>query len=179
MAANPIPRKPLVPVLAVALLGGLLAACETYPAQGGFAAEPRPAPGVFRADDFAWSTASGRASIDGRIDYRRNGRTFDCTGSIGLTPDTPYTRARFRTLYGSTDRAAIPEAIVRTRTVADPSADYRSYVRSTTCEGGRFTFTGLPDGGWFIIAPVSDGGDDRVVLMRHVVTRGGRVSVTL
>ena len=179
MAAQLTPRKPVLPLIAVAALGGLLAACETYPMDGGFAPEPRPAPGVVRADDFAWSTASGRASIDGRIDYRRNGQVFSCTGSVGLTPDTPYTRARFRTLYGSTDRAAVPESVVRARTVADPNADYRSYVRSTTCEDGRFSFSGLPDGGWFIIAPVSAGGDDRVVLMRHVDTRGGRVSVTL
>lgn len=181
MAAPMTSSKPIVPLIAALVLGGALAACETVPMDGGFGPGPRsgPAPGVFRADDFAWSTRSGSASIDGRIDYRRNGRTFDCTGSVGLTPDTPYTRARIRTLYGSTDRAAVPEAIVRARTVADPSADYRSYVRSTTCEDGRFNFSGLPDGGWFIIAPVSAGGDERVVLMRHVVTRSGRVSVTL
>ena len=181
MAAQTTSRKPVFSLLAVAALGGLLAACETVPMEGGFGPRPAPggAPGVFRADDFAWSTATGRALIDGRIDYRRNGRVFDCTGSVGLTPDTPYTRARFRTLYGSTEGAAVPEAIVRARTVADPNADYRSYVRSTTCENGRFSFSGLPDGGWFIIAPVSAEGEDRVVLMRHVYTRSGRVSVTL
>jgi hypothetical protein len=180
MAAQMTPRKPVFPLVAALALGGLLAACETVPPMdGGFAPEPRPAPGVFRADDFAWSTGAGSASIDGRIDYRRGGQAFTCTGSVGLTPDTPYTRARFRTLYGSTDRAAVPEAIVRARTVADPNADYRSYVRSTTCQNGRFSFAGLPDGGWFIIAPVSAGGDDRVVLMRHVDTRSGRISVTL
>jgi hypothetical protein len=179
MAAQTTSRKPVLPLIAVAALGGLLAACETVPMDGGFGPGPGAAPGVFRADDFAWSTASGSASIDGRIDYRRNGRVFTCTGSIGLTPDTPYTRARFRSLYGSTDRAAVPEAIVRARTVADPNADYRSYVRSTTCENGRFSFSGLPDGGWFIIAPVSAEGEERVVLMRHVDTRSGRVSVTL
>jgi hypothetical protein len=184
MAAQTIPRRPVLPLVALAL-GGLLAACETVPMDGGFGPGPgagpgqRAAPGVFRADDFAWSARSGSASIDGRIDYRRGGQAFTCTGSIGLTPDTPYTRNRFRTLYGSTDRAAVPEAIVRARTVADPNADYRSYVRSTTCENGRFNFSGLPDGGWFIIAPVSAGGDDRVVLMRHVDTRSGRISVTL
>jgi len=181
MAAQTTPRKPVLPLIAAVILGGALAACETVPMNGGFGPGPRPGPatGVFSADDFAWSTRSGSASIDGRIDYRRNGRAFDCTGSVGLTPDTPYTRARIRTLYGATDRAAVPEAIVRARTVADPSADYRSFVRSTTCENGRFTFTGLPDGGWFIIVPVSAGGDDRVVLMRQVHTRSGRVSVTL
>jgi hypothetical protein len=177
MAAQTISRKPILPLIAVVAVGGLLAACETVPMGGGFG--PGSAPGVFRADDFAWSTASGSASIDGRVDYRRNGQVFTCTGSVGLTPDTPYTRARFRTLYGSTEGAAVPEAIVRARTVADPNADYRSYVRSTTCENGRFSFSGLPDGGWFLIAPVSAEGEDRVVLMRHVDTRSGRVSVTL
>ena len=181
MAAQTTPRKSLLPLVAALTLGGLLAACETVPMDGGFG--PRPgygaAPGVFRADDFAWSTASGSASIDGRIDYRRGGQPFACTGSVGLTPDTPYTRARFRTLYGDTERAAVPEAVIRARTVADPSADYHFYVRSTTCQNGRFSFTGLPDGGWFIIAPVSAGGDDRVILMRHVDTRSGRISVTL
>lgn len=177
MTAQTTPRKPIRPLIAALALGGALAACETVPMAGPFG--PAPAPAVFRAEDFAWSTRSGGGSIEGRIDYRRDGRAYSCTGSVGLTPDTPYTRARIRTLYGSTDRAATPEAIVRTRTLADPSADYRSYVRSTTCTGGRFTFSGLPDGGWFIIAPVSAGGDDRVVLMRHVDTRGGRLSVTL
>lgn len=185
MAAQTNPRKPIPALIVAVALGGALAACETAPMDGGFGGAPwprpapPPAPAVFNADDFAWSTRTGRAAIDGRIDYRRNGRAFDCTGSVGLTPDTPYTRARIRTLYGSTERAAVAEAIVRARTVADPSADYRSYVRSTTCQNGRFSFSGLPDGGWFIIAPVSAGGDERVVLMRRVNTRGGRISVTL
>ncbi|TAJ67637.1 hypothetical protein [Brevundimonas sp.] len=158
-------------------LGAALAACETLP-MGDFGPGASPASTAFRADDFAWSSRAGRGSIDGRVAYSREGQAFTCTGSVALTPDTPYTRARFRTLYGSTDRAAIPEAVVRARTVPDPNADYRSFVRSTTCQNGRFEFTGLPDGDWFIIAPVSAGGD-RIVLMRQIGTRGGRVSVTL
>jgi hypothetical protein len=170
--------KSSLPVIAAACVAALLTGCSTVPVGGGFGPPPGPAP--FRADDFAWSVPAGRASIDGRINYRRDGQAYDCTGSVALTPDTPYTRARFRTLYGSTDRAAVPEAIVRARTVPDPNADYRSYVRSATCREGRFEFTGLPAGGWFVIVPVSaGGGDDRVVLMRHVETRNGRISVTL
>jgi len=180
MAAPIIHRTSRLPLIAAVALGAALSACETVPMDGGFGPGPgMPPRGVFDARDFAWSTASGPASIDGRIDYRRDGRVFDCTGSVGLTPDTPYTRARFRTLYGATDRAAVPESIVRARTVPDPNADYRSYVRSTTCRDGRFSFSGLPSGGWFVIAPVSAGGDDRVVLMRYVTTRNGRVSITL
>lgn len=166
-------------LIAIAALAASLAACETV-APGGYGPgyAPRPSSSAFRADDFAWSARPGRASIDGRVVYRREGQAYACTGSVALTPDTPYTRARFQALYGSTDRAAIPEAVVRARTVADPNADYRSFVRQETCQDNRFQFSGLPDGNWFVIAPVSAGGD-RVVLMQHVSTRGGRIAVTL
>src|SRR6476660_5477238 len=169
-------RRPAVrPLVALAGLSLLVAACETVPA-GPYG--PPVSSSAFNTRDFEWSTMPGRASIEGRVDYRRDGKTYACTGSVALTPDTPYTRARFQTLYGSTDRAAVPEAVVRARTVSDPNADYRSFVRSETCRDGRFSFSGLPDGGWYVIAPVSAGGD-RVVLMQKVFTRGGRVAVTL
>ena len=168
-------------LIAIAAVGAALTACETVPMDG-YGPGPGYGPGAsssaFRAADFDWSARAGRASIDGRVDFRRDGQAFTCNSTVALTPDTPYTRARFQTLYGSTTRAAIPEAIVRARTVADPNADYRSFVRSTQCQDGRFEFTGLPDGNWFVITPVSAGGD-RVVLMRNVSTRGGRVAVVL
>lgn len=168
--------RPVFPLIALAAAGAVLAACETVPS-GGAPYNPRGA--VFSAEDFAWSARPGRASIDGRIAYIREGAAYACTGSVALTPDTPYTRARFQTLYGSTERAEVPEAVVRARTVPDPNADYRGFVRSSTCRDGRFAFDGLPDGAWYVIAPVSAGGDARVVLMRRVVTRGGRINVTL
>lgn len=151
-----------------------LAACAPAPGPS-----PYAAPAAFNVSDFQWSSRQGSANIEGRVAYGRDGQSFACTGSVALTPDTPYTRARFQTLYGSVEQAAIPEAVVRARTVADPNADYRSYVRSTTCENGRFRFNDLPDGGWFLITPVSAGGD-RIVLMRHVVSRqGATANVTL
>lgn len=168
--------KSLPSLIVLAASGALLVACGTVPSGEPY---PSPASAAFRADDFSWSAYQGQAAIDGRVDFRRDGQAYRCTGSVALTPDTPYTRARFRTLYGSTESAAVPEAVVRARTIPDPNADYRSYVRSTSCQDGRFAFSGLPSGGWFLIVPVSAGGDDRVVLMRHVVTRGGRISVSL
>lgn len=165
-------------LIAIAAAGLLAAACETA-GMGGYYGPQPPRSAAFNAADFAWSTMPGRGSIEGNVAFRADGRPFDCTGSVALTPDTPYTRARFRTLYGSVDRAAVPEAVVRSRTVPDPNADYRSFVRSTRCESGRFAFSGLPDGGWYIIVPVSADGDERIVLMRFVATRGGRVQVTL
>lgn len=155
---------------------GVLGACETLPSANAYGP---PSTTAFNVEAFGWSTRSGQASINGTIAYQQDGRAFDCIGSVGLTPDTPYTRARFNTLYGSVSRAAVPVAVVRARSVPDPNADYRSFVRDVTCADRRFNFTGLPDGGWFIIAPVSDGGEP-IVLMRRVETRGGRmISVTM
>lgn len=161
----------LRPVLALAALAAAVSACAPAPPPGGYGGATVA---VFRAEDFAWSQRGGQAGIEGRVDYRRDGVAFACSGSAGLTPDTPYTRQRFAALYGSTERAAVPVDVVRARNVPDPNADYRGYVRSEPCENGRFRFTGLPDGGWFVIVPVS-AGDDRLVLMRAVQTRGGRV----
>jgi hypothetical protein len=165
---------PLVALAAVALTG---AACA--PSMNTLPPPPPPPSSAFSAEAFGWSAQPGQAGIEGRVEFRRDGTAYGCTGSVALTPDTPYTRARFSTLYGSTNQAAVPESVVRARTVADPNADYRSFVRSSTCTDGRFVFAGLPDGSWFIIAPVSAGGD-RIVLMRRVETRQGRVlTITL
>lgn len=164
-------------LIVLAAVCAALAACQTVPT-GDSSPGGRPSSAAFKAEDFDWSARAGRGSVDGRVAYSRDGQAYTCTGSVALTPYTPFTRARFRTLYGSIDRAAVPEAVVRARTVENPGADYRSFVRSTTCENGRFEFSGLPDGDWFIITPVSAGGD-RIVLMRRISTRGARVSVTL
>ncbi|MBU1325039.1 MAG: hypothetical protein KJ676_07330 [Alphaproteobacteria bacterium] len=170
-------RRPPASLLAVlAVTAMTAAACATAPGGG-------PVPVIedtsFDAADFAWSTQGGAGSIDGRVDYRAGGVAYTCSGSVGLVPDTPYTRSRFRSLYGSTDRAAVPEDVVRARNVPDPNADYRAFTRSDACSGNRFDFAGLPDGSWFVIAPVSGADGGRMVLMRRVTTRGGPISVSL
>ena len=167
--------------VAVAGLGSaVLAACAPAPA-------PAPiSPGgglssTFSAADFAWSSPMGGAAIEGRAAYSQGGQVWSCAGSVGLTPETPYTRHRFLNLYGSLDRAAVPASEVRARSVGEASADYRAYVRDTTCdEQGRFRFDDLPEGGWFVIAPVRTGSGEPVVLMRRVQTGArGTVNVIL
>jgi hypothetical protein len=115
------------------------------------------------------------------VAYRLDDRAYTCAGSVGLTPETAWTRQRFATLYGSTERAALPAAVVRQRAVGEASADYRGFVRNQTCDAdGFFRFTGLPDGSWFVIVPATPvGGGDPVVLMRRVVTSGGRMSAVV
>lgn len=160
--------------LAAIVIGGLaLTACATAPISGA------AGPAVFNADDFAWSARPGQASIEGRVAFIQDGRAFACAGNVGLIPDTRYTRARIDRLYGASDRAAVPAAVVRARSAGEQGADYRSFERAEPCAGDAFRFSDLPDGGWFLIAPVK-ADDDIVVLMRRVQTRGGRaVAVTL
>ena len=160
----------------VGLSAAALAACAPTT---GYAPPRTLAPAVFQPQDFTWSAAAGQGAINGRVDYRDAGQVFSCVGSVGLTPDTPYTRQRFRTLYGSTERAAVPAAVVRARDVPDPNADYRAFVRSTRCENGRFSFTGLPSGSWFVIAPVRAEGGEPVVLMQRLDVRNGTLDVVL
>lgn len=168
---SPVPFKGLV---AVALGGLALSACATTP-MGGAAVGPA----VFNADDFAWSARAGQASIEGRVAFVQDGRAFQCAGNVGLIPDTRYTRARIDRLYGASDRAAVPAAVVRARSAGEQGADYRSFERAEPCAEGGFRFSNLPDGSWFLIAPVK-ADDDVMVLMRRVQTRGGRaVNVTL
>lgn len=163
------------PLIVVAAASAVLAGCATGPSTGGYGGGSE-----FNADAFAWSARPGQGSIQGRVAYVRDGQTFNCIGNAGLIPDTGYTRARMQRLYGSTDRADVPAAVVRARSAGEQGADYRSYERAEACTDNAFRFSGLPDGGWFIITPVRAAGGDPVVLMRHVVTRGGRTAnVTL
>ena len=138
-----------------------------------------------RAEDFAWSTAEGGNTITGAVSYRsgRGGAPWTCAGgSVGLTPETPYSERRVSVLYGSTRRAVLPVQLVRSRSLEQAAEDYSRYVRTTRCDSeGRFTFTGLPDGGWFIIAqakPTAGAApEDALAVMQHVEIRGGRTVV--
>lgn len=177
--------KPIIPI---ALGAAILASCAEQPL-GPSAPSPTPpiyVPGsatVFRAHDFAWSTAPGDGSIVGVLAYRLGGTRYTCEGGdVILTPETPWTRRRMIILYGSPVSAAVPLEIVRARTPSAPSGDYASYAKKTICDGAsRFQFDDLPDGGWFVITlakPVGGQGEP-IAVMRRVETTGARRSVTL
>ncbi len=151
-----------------------------------YAAAPPPASGsaaVFRAEDFAWSTQAGSGAIVGSLGFRTPQSRYTCVGGdVILTPETAWTRRRMFILYGSPVAAAVPLDIVRARTPSAPSGDYARFAKKATCDAdNRFSFAGLPDGGWFVITlakPVDVQGD-AVAVMRRVETHGSPRSVTL
>lgn len=137
---------------------------------------PGPPPGVvivtpFRADDFAWSTVPGKARIRGLTAPNRS-----CAGNaVALTPDTAYSRERIAKLYGSTDYAIVPIAVVRAKVIANDNPAMRGYVRSARCDSsGAFAFDDLPAGPFFVIAEIGEPSGPKVV-MRRVTTVAGRV----
>lgn len=178
---NKVPAMRIKSLIAAAVLCTSAAACA--PTLG--PPPPRPTPGAvtFRADDFAWSQMAGKNSLSGRIAYAQGPVRFTCANSsVILTPETPWTRRRMSILYRSPDRAALPSDEVRARTPSAPEGgDYSAYIRRTTCDvSDRFSFSGLPDGAWFVIsiARPADTKGPSVALMRRVVTSRGRAVVT-
>ena len=167
-----------------------LAACETQTPMGpaapiGPTVTYRPGTGeVFNERDFAWSRASGGGGIDGILSLRSDdGVDYTCRGrDVILSPDTPWVRRRMFILYGSTSSAAVPADIVRARTPSAGAGDYASYARKTVCDASnRFSFRGLPDGGWYVItlARPADGSEGTVAIMRRVETRGAPRTMVL
>jgi hypothetical protein len=167
--------RPLLPLLLA--LG--LAACETMPPpppppppEGG------PSPFTFRTADFAWSAIPGAGRIEGRLSYRQGPVLFTCA-NVALIPESPFSTRRMMTLYGSATSAAAPVEEVQSRTTPTPPG-FNDFVKAASCDAqNRFTFSGLPDGAWFLItaAKPTTGNGPQVALMRRVVTRAGRALV--
>lgn len=178
---RPMSRVPILSALAAA---AALAACAPMlgPPPPGPSAPPPSS--TFRAEDFAWSTETGRGRIAGHVAYHDGDTRYSCAhATVILTPETPWTRHRMHVLYRSTEAAAEPADAVRARTPSAPAGDYSAFVRRTSCDAtGHFAFTGLPDGAWYAITiakPVGGEGAG-IALMKRVTTHAGRTTpVTL
>lgn len=171
---------------ALAVSTGLLAACQTT---GSIPAPPNampPSASVFRPGDFSWSAVPGKGRIEGQLAFRGStGGRYTCSGAgVVLTPETLWSRRRMTILYNSPDRAALPADEVRARTPSAPSGDYSAFVRRTTCDANdHFSYSGLPNGAWFLITvakPVAGTKGPDMAVMRRVEIRGGKaISVGL
>lgn len=167
-------------ILLASAAAALLGACATVvsaPPPG----PARPGPGAsFSASDFAWSLEKGRNTVSGRLGYRQGETPFTCAGAtVILTPETAWSRRRMVFLYASAERAVLPADEVRARTPSAPPGDSSAFTRRATCDAAdHYTFSGLPEGAWYLITvarPVGGVGTN-MALMRRVVTRAGRVA---
>lgn len=182
MLGSDMLRSLRIPALAALALTVSACAPSLGPPPPGYPPPPRP-PGAprFDPDAFAWSKAAGRNSIVGKLTYKQGQTRFSCAGAgVVLTPETPWSRRRMAVLYGPGERAALPAAEVRARTASAPPGDPGPFVKRTTCDANSgYSFFGLPDGAWYVIAlarPVGHPKAEGLALMRRVVTKGGRIT---
>lgn len=141
---------------------------------------------TFEPSEVEWSRKDGSNTLTGFAVLRTvGGEARTCAGlEAGLAPDSAYTRERMFAIYGSAEKGSI-------RVEAMPKFDstapgYNSAIRRTRCDGqGNFTFERVPDGNYFVSAPVVWQANPRSSLyeggymMKRVELRGGTTKVSL
>lgn len=167
------PRRWLPVAIALVATG-----CSTLPGQR--------LPGVaFDPAEVAWAAARGSNAVRGSAVLRpAGGEPRTCAGAtVALLPDSAYTRDRVQRLYGAIEGGSNDLAPGATRQIEAVDAGFGRAVRTTTCDvHGRFGFSGLPDGTWYVTTSVgwrSRGNDPSsqagAALMQRVVLGGGAV----
>jgi hypothetical protein len=167
--------------LAALLLPLAVAACA------GATSPPPSASARFDPSSVAWSKRTGANVIAGvaRLEAD-NGKLRTCASlPVRLAPDSPYTRDRVERLYGDAD-AAFVEAREAQRARAEAGGGvtkaYEKSLKASVCDAqGRFAFKNLPDGTYYVMAPVvwrnklgevSEGG----FFMQRVTVAGGETA---
>lgn len=138
----------------------------------------------FDANEIAWSTKQGGNTIVGTASLATDGGKARTCASlpVRLAPDSNYTRERVELLYGDTDEAFVDAkeaARARARSGARVTPAYEKALKASVCDArGRFVFKNLPDGAYYVMAPVvwrgklgevSEGG----FFMQRVAVSGG------
>jgi hypothetical protein len=138
----------------------------------------------FDPTDTAWANRTGPNAIVGTAKLEvDNGKLRTCASlPVRLAPDSSYTRERVERLYGDGDSAFVDarEAKeVRAQPGAHVTKAYENSLKAAACDAsGRFAFKNLPDGTYYVMAPVvwrgklgevSEGG----FFMQRVTVAGG------
>ena len=152
-------------------------------ALGACATAPAPI-AQFDPASVSWAKKPGPNAIAGAARLEaENGKLKTCANlPVRLAPDSTYTRRRVELLYGDRD-AAFVDAEQAQRARAQPGAHvttaYEKSLKAAVCDAkGRFAFNNLPDGTYYVMAPVvwrnklgevSEGG----FFMQKITVRGG------
>jgi hypothetical protein len=171
-------RRSRLPAATAVALAAVLAACESIPPRSSADLDPR---------DLDWAYERGNNTIVGVAQMKAgDGVSRTCAAlPVRLAPDTSYTRERVQLLYGDADHAFVTAAEAkraRAQPGADVSPNYERSLKAVKCDArGRFTFKDLPDGTYYVMAPVvwrgklgevSEGG----FFMQRVTVEGGETA---
>lgn len=112
----------------------------------------------FDPSDVRWSKALGRNTIFGVARLTANGgKPRTCASlQVRLAPDSDYVRTRIERLYGDNDEGFVDaRSAQRLRTQQNVDRSYESALKTAVCDpNGNFAFRNLPDGTYYVLAPV-------------------------
>jgi len=106
----------------------------------------------FRAEDAAFINSKGTATVTGQAFLRRNdGIVVYAAGSpVSLTPKTNYSDERIAFIYKGGKSSYFGG------TFKNDDPEYYKYSRTATADGeGRFTFSDVPAGSYYITTEVT------------------------
>lgn len=124
----------------------------------GCASEPVTLQSHFDPGEVAWFSARGTNTLSGTAflrNYRGNAKS--CAGlAVTLMPVSAYARERMGHLYGAGDEGFNPLTGGIPADFANDDGRYMAAAKSTRCDAhGRFAFSELPDGDYYVIATVT------------------------
>ena len=134
-------------ILAAAGLAALVTACSSVTLNTAF--DPGAA---------AFIQTQGKATVSGQAFLRRNdGIVVYAAGSEAqLIPKTAYSDARIASMFKGGKIAPVDPMMGTNVTVKDEDPRFAQYTRKAVANGeGRFTFTNVPDGAYYLTVPVT------------------------
>jgi len=112
----------------------------------------------FDPAEVAWFAARGTNTIQGSAIMRSyNGTAKTCAAlPVVLFPVSAYARERMMHLYGSDQEGFNPVLLGRPADFGGDDPRYLNTAKTTRCDArGRFAFTELPDGAYFLVGAVT------------------------
>ncbi|GAA0549137.1 hypothetical protein FHS83_001081 [Rhizomicrobium palustre] len=112
----------------------------------------------FDSREAAWFSARGTNSLNGTAIARAyTGNAKTCAAlPVYLFPVTTYAKARMKALYGSESEGFNPALMGTPANFTDDDPAYFATSRTTNCDAkGRFSFSELPDGDYFLVGEVT------------------------
>jgi hypothetical protein len=144
--------------LAVSMVA--LSSCTLATAPGVYTTpkEPFTPKQTFSAEEVAWAKQPGTNTIEGSALLRQQGGgVVTCGGSeVDLIPASKYASERLTYLYGGPDGGYTSAlSMMYYKEPPPPNPEYQRTWRKTICDAqGKFKFTNLPDGGWYVLSEV-------------------------
>lgn len=112
---------------------------------------------TFTQGDVAWFSEKGNNTLQGSALLRTKGGTAKtcAANEVNLIPYSEYTAERMDYIYGNSKKGYGSAGPRRSFEFVPDVAEYHDIGKHTNCDAqGKFEFTELPDGDYYIIAPV-------------------------